>query len=308
MFRSQLIFFICLLLLAEGCRNGSPKDFPSEKKLADFPATQFVPALEEKVTKGKNVIYAVSFLLAWDELRNQPGKPVISSVSQLKGVDQSDGYEKISAVENDVKVGDEKISIAASFEQSLSYAYPMESMKLTFKGNAVRALGYEDGIAGGVKLLYYKNDDEFIISVQTLEKQEVLLAKGFDRGKSLRVMLNNISVAIKIGSKYSMETNDVLIIPVIRFNLSTNYPRMENSFITANDKRYQIEKAAQRTAFLLTETGAKVERKVTNSGAVQKSKQLLFDKPFVVLLKNQTAAYPYFMMKVDNTELMMPLN
>jgi hypothetical protein len=302
MFRSQLIFFICLLLLAEGCRNGSPKDFPAEQKLADFPATQFVPALEEKVTKGKNVIYAVSFLLAWDELRNQIGKPIINTVSQLKGVDQSDGYEKISVAENDVKVSDGKVNIAASFEQSLSYAYPMENMKSTFKGKAVRALG----IAGGVKLLYYKNDDEFIISVQTLEKQEVLLAKGFAGGKSLRVMLNNISVAIKIGSKYSLETNDVLIIPVIRFNLSTNYPRMENSFITANDKRYQIEKATQRTAFLLTETGAKVERKGTNSGAAQKNKQLLFDKPFVVLLKNQTAVYPYFMMKVDNTELMMP--
>jgi hypothetical protein len=308
MFRSQLIFFICLVLLAEGCRNGSSKDFPEEKKLENFPATQFVPALEEKVKKGKNVIYAMSFLLAWNELRNQIGKPISTSVPQLKGVDQSDGYEDISAGKNDVKVGDGKVSIAASFQQSVSFAYPMERIKSTFQGKAVRAFGYEDGIAGGVKLLYYKSDDEFILSIQTHEKEEMLLAKGFAGGRSLRVMLNNISVAIKIGSKHSLNTADVLIIPVLRFNLSASYPAMENSFITANNKQYQIEKATQRTAFVLNETGDKAAGKAEVSDGVAKPKQLLFDKPFVVLLKKPTAVYPYFMMKVDNTELMMPLN
>lgn len=309
MFRSQCIFFACIVALVAGCRSGAPKDFPEEKKLADVPATQFVPALEERVKKGSNVIYTDGFLLAWNELRRQTG-PVSTSVPQLKVLDQSDAYEDSLAGSKDVKLENGKVTIGISFEQSPAYAYPMEPVKLSFMGKAVRAFGYAHGIVAGVKMLYYKNEDEFVISIETAEKeQEIILAKGFANGRSLRVMLNNIQVATRIGSKNTLDASAVLMIPVLRFNLSTNYPAMENSFITANDQRYQIQKAAQRTAFLLNEQGAKAEGATTSSsaGAVQ-PKQLLFDKPFVVLLKKRTAKYPYFMMKVDNTALMMPLN
>jgi hypothetical protein len=334
MLQLQFLSLACLVLLSAGCHQAveNLKDFPEVKTLDNFPATQFVPTLEEKVQKGKNVIYAVSFLLAWDELRNQIGTPIVTSVPQLKLVNQSGSYKGVlegNEYKKDVKVDGGNINILTFFSKSLSYAFPMDTVTsgFTFKGKAVRAFGmiyYDEDIASEIKILYYKNDDEFILKIQTKEKdQDLILAKGFEKGERLDVLLDKIQHAIETGQKemlestqqlkYSLLDEDDLIIPVLRFNLSTHYSDMESTVIRVKDLSYRIDKASQRTAFLLDEHGAKVESEAelsveaTDSGAVVIPKQLFFNKPFVVLLKKQTAKYPYFMMKVDNTELMIPL-
>jgi serine protease inhibitor len=38
---------------------------------------------------------------------------------------------------------------------------------------------------------------------------------------------------------------------------------------------------------------------------IQKPKKLIFDKPFIILMRNIKKSNPYFVMKVDNTELMI---
>ena len=76
-----------------------------------------------------------------------------------------------------------------------------------------------------------------------------------------------------------------------------------------------IEMAArsdQRTAFVLNEKGAEVESEtimaVTDSTSAvmerPQPKNLIFDKPFLILLKRTDSKNPYFAMFVANNELM----
>ena len=66
----------------------------------------------------------------------------------------------------------------------------------------------------------------------------------------------------------------------------------------------------QRTAFVINERGAEVESKaevaVTEEMVEElpKPKTMIFDKPYLILLKRIDSRYPYFAMFVSNSELM----
>jgi serine protease inhibitor len=68
----------------------------------------------------------------------------------------------------------------------------------------------------------------------------------------------------------------------------------------------------QQTAFMLDEYGAKIEGQATAAAAAAHEtredkpipKEMLFNKPFLVILKRKDSPNPYFAMWVENTELM----
>ncbi|HEX6181639.1 MAG TPA: hypothetical protein VFZ47_10365, partial [Chitinophagaceae bacterium] len=72
-----------------------------------------------------------------------------------------------------------------------------------------------------------------------------------------------------------------------------------------------LELAYQRTGLILDEYGAVVESEVTyavdSAGAVPQPeypKNMLFNKIFYVIVKRVDKANPYFVMKVENSELL----
>jgi serine protease inhibitor len=69
-----------------------------------------------------------------------------------------------------------------------------------------------------------------------------------------------------------------------------------------------MTKAYQRTSFKFNRVGAELfvdSLKGVGASVDAPPKLLHFDKPFVIILKKETSQYPYFMMKVVNTELMV---
>ena len=307
--------------------------FPTMKMLDASSQTQFVPVLEASGKKGKNIIYAVSFALAWDELKNQIGKPTSLQSAELKLMEQSGSYKgalDTNEYVRDIKVTKETVSIHAGFGGSLTFRYPMDSILYgaKFNGEYVRAFGVSGfsliTVGYQIGVLYYKNDDEFIIRIHPeQEEHEIILAKGFSEGTRLSIMLENIYAAIAARKndtvsasawKYVLNDDDEVVIPVVRFNLGNSFDGIEHTHLIIGNETHEILKAYQRTAMVLNEFGTKIESEadVTDAAAAiveepakPPVKHLVFDKPFVVILKKYNVRNPYFMMNVENTELMV---
>ena len=105
---------------------------------------------------------------------------------------------------------------------------------------------------------------------------------------------------------------DIFAIPTVKFNIATNYKNIEGqSFSIGDNKKHSVEIAYQRTGFIFNENGAVVESEAVvavDSASVAPiithPKKMIFDKPFLIIIKRADKTNPYFVMKVANVELL----
>ena len=102
--------------------------------------------------------------------------------------------------------------------------------------------------------------------------------------------------------------------PEFNFNIETNYSTLEGNNFKSNKQNFKIERAWQRTAFILDESGAEIESEAEFEAVTEeieeeyekpKPKKMIFDKPFLILLKRTDPQNPYFGLWTINTELMI---
>ena len=312
------------------------RKFPEVKKLSELKKTKFIPTLEHKISNDKNSVYCVTFLLAWEEIRNQINTPltITNEYLDLKLLNHSTSFKNVLK-SNEYKVSGEVdgdlISARAEFNKSLPFELKLQSFnnKLTFDGQKISSFGvngYDNNEQLNiVKIIYYKNDNNFIIKLLPKEKeQEIILFKTEKSFNTIAEMTKEIEKLKEIGMiekknektswKYYYKEEDVVIIPKFNFNIETNYNSLEGNRFNTNKQNYQIEYAWQRTAFILDENGAEIESEAEIAVAVEemeedyekpKPKKMIFDKPFLILLKRTDSKNPYFGLWTTNTELMI---
>lgn len=108
---------------------------------------------------------------------------------------------------------------------------------------------------------------------------------------------------------------DTLIIPELHFNIRKSWQEFAGQKFTAPDGPHTLVGMEQRTAFVLNRTGALIE---SETSAVSDSiapiedkprpKRLIFRGPFFIYAIKNGVSFPYFAMKVETPELMVPLN
>ncbi len=113
--------------------------------------------------------------------------------------------------------------------------------------------------------------------------------------------------------KYTLNDGDLLAIPVLQFNIETNYENLEGQQFYCGKTTRTVRVAYQRTALKLNETGAEVESEAMSmtdsAGAfpnqLPKPKILTVDKPYCLFLaKRQDKLNPYLAVRILNAELM----
>jgi hypothetical protein len=332
--KKQTAIILTIILTSLFCCKNDRK-FTEVKKLSEYKNTQFIPTLEHEISKDKNSVYCATLLFAWDEIRKRINSPLIISdeYSDLKLLNKSNSFE-IVLKSNEYKVSGEVdgdlISARAEFNKSLPFELKLQSFKnkLTFDGQKVSSFGvngydnYEQ--LNIVKIIYYKNDDNFIIKLLPKDKEhEIILFKTDQSFKSIAEMTSEIKKLTEIGMtekknekinwKYYYNEEDIVVIPKFNFNIETNYTTLEGSSFKSKKQDFQIEKAWQRTAFILDESGAEIESEAEITVAVEeieeeyekpKPKKMILDKPFLILLKRTDSKNPYFGLWTTNTELM----
>lgn len=324
---------LLLFIFLTACQQD--RTFPEVKKLTEYQATEFVPTLENEISKDKNSVYCVTLLYAWDEVRKVINEPleIQKEAKDLTLLNDSKSYVNVLQPDEYSASGtvDENLIMArAEFKKSLPFEVKLESFdkELKFNNAIVPAFGvngysnYE--LIRSVDILYYKNDNHFIVKlIPTDENHEIILFKSEQKYLTMAAMNEAAQQLIKKGKeerqneklswKYYFQYEDELMIPKFSFNIETNYSTLEGQRFKTPNQGFEITKAWQRTAFILDEFGAEIESEAEMETATQEAqeeyekprpKKMLFDKPFFTMLKRTDAEFPYFVMWTANTELM----
>jgi len=110
-----------------------------------------------------------------------------------------------------------------------------------------------------------------------------------------------------------LKEGETLRIPALNFNVKHTFPELSDKrFVNKGKEDWAIDKAVQWTRFRLNQKGAllKSEARFLVAGCAPSPnyvppRRFVFDKPFLISLKQKDASYPYFAMWVGNTELMV---
>lgn len=346
------LFLLAIVSLTFGCNQPSSKEadttedttkvefedkqFPPVVKAKDLKTTVMVPTMQSKLDVGKNVIYATAFLYAWDEVSKILGPLtvkedkysdfyLVNSSKSHAGTLQKDEYSA-SAFD-----GGDGVVATASFKKLLPFEHKMTkyASPFMFGKDLVQGFGLnyhdEDNVKKQVEILYYNSDDDFVIRIAPKDtSHEIVLIKSPVYGSSFDSILKETNRKTKQGNKdaktknnswkYTINEDDVISIPAIRFNVETNYDGLEgHTFYDRNNESHLLNTAYQRTALIFDEEGAIVESFAyasADSVGVEiikiEPKHMLFNKPFVMILKRKNSANPYFALMVSNAELLVP--
>lgn len=325
-------------LLKKPAKSTDPEwsNLPAILSLDQRPQSRFLPTPENEIPAGKNAIYAPALLFAWDKIRQMIQAPIETN-SRLSTdfllINNSRGFEKsLDSTEYSANVSVENGIIEASvlFNKTLPFTTVMhrwtESIRFGDSSIAVFGVDYPDQeVSDQLSVLYFKNEDLFMLRIQPKDStSEIILCKGMSKYNSLGNLQREADSLIRLGqeesgiasnrSLYSINKDDRIGIPVIRFNLATRYNSLLEQTFLAGNKTFTIKEAYQRTALVLEEHGAVTESEaliaVDSAGAAVpeliKPKTLLFNKPFFLMIRKKTIAAPYFMMWVNNAELLTP--
>ncbi len=110
----------------------------------------------------------------------------------------------------------------------------------------------------------------------------------------------------KVEDEYAsrFRTNDTLLVPNLSWRIVHDYAELEGDSL-ANDafKGYPIEKVQQAIQFRLDRSGAELKSE-TKICCGSMYTDFVFDRPFMIYMKKRGAEYPYFVMWIDNAELL----
>lgn len=331
------------------------------KNTSNVKATSVTTSLEEKIVKGKNLIYCSTFQMSWNELCKKLNKPSLNLESLPEYVDtlnrftnetfikSKESYIVVSGFgrENIIqKINNELrrfsnpplINFDVKPEELVSFSYlfkqlifkdefeKIDDFKFTSSNNLptpVYGFGIKEykeldhrlaALANQTKILAHAGDYS-IIKLETLSDNESMILSSFPIKETLLKTYTEI-ISVCENEKYEyegkplflsepMSNSSELKIPKINFKLTHEFTEIIGKRIINSDRDF-ISKAIQSIDFKLNEKGATLD----SYAVVDKLKGIggtnyHFNKPFILFLKENDSNYPYFMIYIDNDELLV---
>ncbi|OFZ55050.1 MAG: hypothetical protein A2328_02845 [Bdellovibrionales bacterium RIFOXYB2_FULL_36_6] len=307
----------------------------------DSSNTIVVPYLEEAIKPGKNLLFCNTFQLAWNEagnayLVNNNLKIVQMLNKKMVSKDDlsPDSYVAVFGLFDEIadklnksmkdKFGDDApILKREEFGNSnevlkIAYAYLYKNLQfekefgdiaggMPFKNKRVLAFGvcgYLQELHGDlgkqVNIFDYKGVDDFIILLKSKSaNDDIVLVKTPPKG-TLLDMVNDAEWRIKKSKPEDLKHADSLYVPEMNFDIKHDYKELVGN-------GSNIFKAFQETRFRLNKKGAEV-RSIAEIGSEEDGgyeRKFVFDKPFLIYLKEKTGKYPYLAIWIDNPELLV---
>jgi len=211
--------------------------------------------------------------------------------------------------------------------KNLVFPLPFEKLPqpLDFAGEGVLAFGIsgksrvDPAILQQVSVLDCVSNDDFVIELKTdSETDQVILAK-VQPGATLKATVSAVLARTTGDERVALREDDILKIPKFNFDITRSYdewvgrpfaaPLLSTRFFGRADVPYAIVGAIQLIRFELNEAGVRLESQATIHGGAATSIpptpiSLVFDRPFLLLMKLASADQPYFAMWIDNPELL----
>ena len=336
--------------------------------------TEIVPTLETPLPKSKNIIWCVSFQMAWKALEQEftggsvslDGNPETATVlNNAEPVRSSilppaayvaTGWNQngiVNKIQNEMRqrfpdrqppnfpgLTPDGFVAYSYLEASLIFPLPYnqnmqpfvftDSTKIKTDVNSFGIPVEDDGTYFKLRsqpAVLFRSDvfeddsqftsDEFAIDLCSNSlPDEIVLARispqptlaaaltHVEKGiASWKIVLRSENASIANGMQH-IKPNDVLLLPNFNWFISHDFTDLEKRAVgNAKTSGQRLDLAEEDISFRLDKTGAelKAESKRYFTSVANK---FVFDKPFLIYMKMRDAHMPYFVMWVDNAELM----
>tara|TARA_R110002012_G_scaffold322015_1_gene553694 strand:- start:979 stop:1944 length:966 start_codon:yes stop_codon:yes gene_type:complete len=317
---NKTTIILTLLILISSCKSKLENEniFPEVKNVTELKSTDFVPTLESTFEIKNNIIYGATIPFAWNEIRNEIGTTLTDfSSKQLEEINDTKSYVNVlknNEYETSVEVDGKEIRAKAYFRKSLPFEEPLTKFDkpLTFGNSSVESFGFWSSCSFA-KINYFNDENDFSVTLfPKNDEHEIILILNKEIRSDFKSNFEryNKQKSIAKSERVYFNDDDKVEIPIIEFNLAKSFDKIVSSSFKANETEYTILEALQRNAFILNENGAEVESEVEMAAdAVEeiekvKPKMMIFNRPFVVLLKRKDAENPYFGVYIANDELL----
>jgi len=210
--------------------------------------------------------------------------------------------------------------------KDLAFAHPFaDNDPLAFGTTQVKNFGTGSGpghlpdeVMNQVSIYDYQSEDNFIIKLKPkAEGDELVLAK-LEPGATLQATVDSVLKRIASHEPEEIGPSPQLAIPKLNFDLRRDFPELENLILqpsaAAHVKKLVTSEVKQLVRFQLNEKGAilKSEATIVMTATAMapeyepKRHIMIFDKPFLILMKQTNSDRPYFALWVGNASLLMP--
>ena len=207
----------------------------------------------------------------------------------------------------------------AYFLKQVEYLNIFRKQDISFMRSMVQGFEADEESYQNIYILEYRDQDNFLVGIKLKDsKDQIFLAKGFamDSPESVVKLLREKAPAQE-SDKYSLGTpmrdSDIFQAPFLSLSHERDYEEMLNKVLQnrIEGREYYIDVMKEKIKFDMDEKGARVENeavivmRVTSVGPVDSDiKTMILNKPYWVLMKRYDSDNPYFILGVNNTELM----
>ncbi len=166
---------------------------------------------------------------------------------------------------------------------------------------------------GQVQVLKYGSPDDFVIRIGNLAGEDLILAK-IPQPTTLEDGLRRLQATIKDSGiradARAVVSGEQLVVPVLEMSLLEDFTGQLNH--PSQPEGLRVLSARQKIQFRLNESGAKLLSEAAVIGEYGHyeykvgERTFIFDKPFLVVLRESGDKQPYFAAWIANSDLMLP--
>jgi len=203
--------------------------------------------------------------------------------------------------------------------KNLEFEVPFEHLPdlLNFRGQTAPTFGmgaFTNGhaqMASQVMILDYAGPEDFVIELKTKSAEERLILAKIQPKTTLDETIEVVESRSATAQPKAALPGDELAIPKFNFDLIRNYDELEGAALVTHNpnvaKDLLLKSAMQDIRFQMDEKGVRLKSEAHISigcaARPEPTHSMIFDKPFLLLLKRSNAGHPYFAMWISNGEL-----
>lgn len=217
------------------------------------------------------------------------------------------------------------ITAYAYLFKHLEFATPFEKLDepLYFQDTRVPAFGMgseykpvHKQMCSQVIILDYRSPDDFIIELKTKAVLDRLILAKITPGATLAETIAHVTSRCEETAPTMARDGDILKVPKLNFDLSRSYHEILRRRLVAKNpdvaKDLRLLRADQYIRFQMDEKGVVLESEAVMMFACAAAPApppsrhiMIFDKPFLIMLKRERGKSPYFALWVANEELLL---
>ncbi|MEK7618951.1 MAG: hypothetical protein AAB416_01760 [Patescibacteria group bacterium] len=210
-----------------------------------------------------------------------------------------------------VNLSDRDIIAYAYFLKKVEYPVEFSEDEVFFMNESVKGFrAKNEQERSNVGIVSYRDEDHFLLKLILKDNaDELYLGKGYDMSDPDAVIR---TIHQSRDALESMGEDDRFQMPKLHLDHERTYDDLVGSILKNQgfeDK--EIQAMLEKIKFDLDHKGVRVENEAsmmvgtTSVQPIQRHKNLIFDKPFWVVMKRASSERPYFVLGVNNTAVMV---